>query len=100
MIYDWHHSDGGVHERADGRSGEDDVRDGVVNVEKRDDEARHKEEDRDMKKGRDGLNGNGRIKASHTVGKERADAGTLMDCDLRLGQLEVSACPSLLERCE
>jgi hypothetical protein len=72
----------------------------VVNGEKRDDEPGHEEEDRDVKKGRDGLNGNGRIKASHTVGKERVDAGTLMDRDLRLGQLEVSASPSLLERCE
>jgi hypothetical protein len=29
----WHHRDGGVHKGADGRRGEDDVRDGVVDCE-------------------------------------------------------------------
>ena len=53
-----------------------------------------------MKKGRDGLDSDVRTKASHTVVEEGADAGTLMDRGRRLRQLEVSAGPALLERCE
>jgi hypothetical protein len=53
-----------------------------------------------VKKGRDGFNSNGHTKAGHTLGKVRADAGTLMDRDLRLRYLEVSASPALLESCE
>jgi len=40
------------------------------------------------------------MEARHTFGKEGADVGTLMDRELRLRQLEVSASPALLERCE
>jgi hypothetical protein len=50
VVYDWHHGDGGVHERADDRRGEDDVRDGVVDGEEGNDEACQEEEDRDVKK--------------------------------------------------
>ena len=100
MTYDWHHRDGGVHEGADGRRGKDNVRDGVVDGEKRDDEACQEEKNQNVKKGRDGLDSDVRTKASHTVVEERADAGTLMDRGRRLRQLEVSAGPALLERCE
>lgn len=100
MTYDWHHSDGGVHKGAHGCRSEDDVRDSLVNCEEGNDEACQEEENRDMKKGRDSLNDNGHTKAGHTPGKVRADAGTLVDRDVRLRQLEVSASPALLERCE
>ena len=100
MTYDWHHRDGSVHKGADGCRGEDDVRDGVVDREEGNDETCQEEKNRNVKKGRDGLNGNGHTKAGHTLGKVRADAGTLMDRDLRLRHLEVSASPALLERCE
>lgn len=100
MAYDWHHRDDGVHKGADGCRSEDDVRDGVVDCEEGNDEASQEEENRDVKKGRDGFNSNGHTKAGHTLGKVRADAGTLMDRDLRLRYLEVSASPALLESCE
>lgn len=45
MVYGWHHGDGGVHEGADSRRGEDNVRDGVVNSEEGDDEACQEEGD-------------------------------------------------------
>jgi hypothetical protein len=100
VVYDWHHGDGGIHEGANDDRGQDDVRDGVVDGEEGYDEACQEEEDGDVKKGRDGLNGDGHMEAAHTLGKERSDVGTLVDCDLRLRQLEVSAGPALLERCE
>lgn len=100
VVYDWQHGNGGVHKEADGRRGEDDVCDGVVNSEEGDDEACHEEEDGDVKKGRNGLNGNGHLKAGYAVVEKRADAGTLMDRDLRLRQLEVKASPALLECCK
>lgn len=53
-----------------------------------------------MKKGWDGLDGDVHMEAAYTLGKERADMGTLMDRDVRLRQLDVSAGPALLERCE
>jgi hypothetical protein len=52
-----------------------------------------------VKKGRDGLNGDGHTKAVDALGKVRAEAGTLMDRDVRLRHLEVSGSPALLERC-
>jgi hypothetical protein len=100
VAYDWHHRDGGVHKGADGCRGEDDVRDGVVDCEEGNGEACQEEENRDVKKGREGLNDNGHMKASHTLGEVRADAGTLMDHDVRLCQVEISAGPALLERRE
>ena len=84
MAYHRHHRDGGVHKGAYGCRGEDDIRDGVMDCEEGNDEACQEEENRDVKKGRDGLNGNGHTKAGHTLGKVRADAGTFMDRDLRL----------------
>jgi hypothetical protein len=53
-----------------------------------------------VKKCRDGLNGDMHMKTRHTVGEEGADVATLMNRELRLGQLEVSASPALLERCK
>ena len=60
-------------------SQQDDVRDGVVDGEEGYDEACQEEEDGDVKKGRDGLNGDGHLEAAHTLGKERSDVGTFMD---------------------
>jgi hypothetical protein len=53
-----------------------------------------------VEKGRDGLNGDVHLEALHTLGEEGADVGTLMNREPRLRQLEVSASPALLERCE
>jgi hypothetical protein len=72
----------------------------VVDGEEGYDEACQEEEDRDVKKGRDGLSGVVNIEALNTLGEEGVDVGTLMDRDMRSGQTKVSASPALLERCE
>jgi hypothetical protein len=64
------------------------------------DEASQEEEDRDVKEGREGLDGDMNIETVETLCKEGADVGTLMDRDVRLRQSEASASPALLERCE
>ena len=98
MIDDRHHGDHRVyHCTTSGRS-DDDVRNGVMDAKEGDDETCQEEENGDVKKGRDSLDNNGSLEAGDTLGKERADAGTLVNCELRLGKTEVSACPALLER--
>ena len=53
-----------------------------------------------MKKGREGFYGKGQLKSFYAFGKERAKAGTLVNCALRLGETEVSTSPVLLEGCQ
>lgn len=53
-----------------------------------------------MKEGREGLDGEMDIETGDTLGEEGADMGALVGRDVRLRQSEVSASPSLLERCE
>ena len=48
-----------------------------------------------MKERREGLGGDMNIETVDTLGQEGADAGTLMDRDVRLRQSEVSASPAL-----
>jgi hypothetical protein len=72
----------------------------VVNGEEGYGEACQEEEDRDVEKGRDGLDGDADSEALRTLGEEGADVGTLMNSERGLHQLEVSASPALLERCE
>jgi len=72
----------------------------VVDGEQRDDKACQEEEHRNVKKGRDGFYGKGQLKSFYAFGKERAKAGTLVNCALGLGETEVSTSPVLLEGCQ
>ena len=53
-----------------------------------------------MNEGREGLDGDMNMELGNSFGKEGADAGTLMDRNVRLRQSDVSASPALLERRE
>ena len=53
-----------------------------------------------MNEGRESLEGDMNMETGNTFGEEGADAGALVDRDVRLGQSDVSASPALLERCE
>jgi len=100
VIDGWQHGDHEVYQRANAGRRKDDVRNGVVDVEGRDDEACQEQENGDMKKARDGLHGDGCIEAGNARGKVGTDASALMSRDMRVSDIKVLASPALLESCQ
>jgi hypothetical protein len=69
----------------------------VVDIEEGNDEARQKQEDRDVEERRDGLHGDGEMEVGDALSKEGPDEGTLVDREMGLCVPEVLASPTLLE---
>jgi len=94
------HGDHEVHQCANNGRCKDNVRNGVVGVEGRDDEGCQEQENGGMKKAWNGLYGNGYIEAGSAIGKVGTDASALMNCNMRVRRIKVLVSPALWESCQ
>ena len=94
------HGDHEVHQCANNGRCKDNVRNGVVGVEGRDDEGCQEQENGGMKKAWNGLYGNGYMEAGSAIGKVGTDASALMNCNMRVRRIKVLVSPALWESCQ
>jgi len=88
-----HERDARIDRRANPDPPRDETEDGVMDMEKKDEEAGEEKEEGEMEKRRQGFYSPGKMQLFDAFGEERADARTLVRAVSRAGDLDVSARP-------
>ena len=93
-----HERDARIDRRANPDPPRDETEDGVMDMEKKDEEAGEEKEEGEMEKRRQGFYSPGKMQLFDAFGEERADARTLVRAVSRAGDLDVSARPLMQQR--
>ena len=91
----WHACDAPVESRAKANPRQDELEDREINIAKENNEAGKEQEERNVEKRGQGINGPWQETLLDTFGKKCTDARSLVWAVSRLSNLEISSCPLL-----